>query len=322
MAFENNNYCNAAFLDTAQAFDKVWHKGLLYKLKRILPRQFYNLLKSYLNNRMFQVKVNDEATQLFPIKAGVPQGSVLGPILNLIYTADLPVMENIVNATFADDAAIVTSHKNAAAASFNLQKYLLRIQQWCKEWRITLNETKSVQVTFTLRRDTCPAVYLNEKPLPQQDKVKYLGMHLDRRLTWNEHIWTKRKQLNLKIRQMCWLLGRKSKLTIENKLLIYKTILKPLWTYGIQLWGSASNSNIEILERFQNKTLRNIVDAPWFVPNEQIRKDLQIKTVKEVVQIMVDSYKERLNNHPNQLASNLLKANSGKSRLKKYKYMF
>jgi hypothetical protein len=66
---------------------------------------------------------------------------------------------------------------------------------------------------------------------------------------------------------MYWLLGRKSKLSISNKLLIYKAILKPLWTYGIQLWGTASNSNIAILERFQSKVLRLIVNAPWYVPN-------------------------------------------------------
>jgi hypothetical protein len=67
--------------------------------------------------------------------------------------------------------------------------------------------------------------------------------------------------------KMYWLLGRKSKLSIINKLLFYKVILKPIWTYGIQLWGSASISSIEILERFQGKVLRMITDAPWYVPN-------------------------------------------------------
>jgi hypothetical protein len=66
---------------------------------------------------------------------------------------------------------------------------------------------------------------------------------------------------------MYWLLGHKSKLSIINKLLVYKVILKPVWTYGIQLWGSASISNIEILENFQGKVLRMITDAPWYVPN-------------------------------------------------------
>jgi hypothetical protein len=70
---------------------------------------------------------------------------------------------------------------------------------------------------------------------------------------------------------MNWLLRRKSQLSLSNKLLLYKTILKPIWTYGIQLWGTASTSIIEILERFQLKALRMIIDAPWHVPNTLIR---------------------------------------------------
>jgi hypothetical protein len=80
---------------------------------------------------------------------------------------------------------------------------------------------------------------------------------------------------------MYWLLRRKSKLSTSNKLLTYKTILKPIWTYGIQLWGTASTSNTEILEYFQSKTLRMIVVAPWYVANTVIRMDLQTQQLKK-----------------------------------------
>jgi hypothetical protein len=103
---------------------------------------------------------------------------------------------------------------------------------------------------------------------------------------------------------MYWLLGRKSKLSTSNKLLIYKTILKPIWTYGIQLWGTASNSNIEILERFQLKVLRLIVDAPWYVPNTVIRRDLQIPTVTEEIRRYSSQYSAHLSAHPNVLMVN------------------
>lgn len=109
------------------------------------------------------------------------------------------------------------------------------------------DKRSKIYITFTMRRDTCPSVTLNNKVLPQKDNVKYFGIHLDQRLTWKKHIWMKRKQLRLKLHKMYWLLGRKSKLLLENKVLLYKTILKRVWTYGIQLWGTASNSNIEIL---------------------------------------------------------------------------
>jgi hypothetical protein len=125
------------------------------------------------------------------------------------------------------------------------------------------NGSKSTHITFTTRRETCPQVHINNVQLSQTEEIRYLGLHLDRRLTWHKHIFTKRKQLRIAFTKMYWLLGRKTKLSINNKLLIYKIILKPIWAYGIQLWGTASTSNIEILERFQSKALRMITDAPW-----------------------------------------------------------
>jgi hypothetical protein len=103
------------------------------------------------------------------------------------------------------------------------------------------------------------------------------------------------------------LLGRKSQLSTTNELLLYKTILKPIWTYGIQLWGTASSSNIEILERFQYKVLHMIVNAPWYVPNSLIRRDLSCPTVKEEIRRYSSHYGDLLRTHPNHLAVNLLR---------------
>jgi retron-type reverse transcriptase len=91
---ELKKICTVAFLDVAQAFDRVWHLGLLYKLKKVLPTDYYLILKSYLSHRYFQTKVNFEISSYHPIQAGVPQGSVLGPILYLIFTADIPTTHN------------------------------------------------------------------------------------------------------------------------------------------------------------------------------------------------------------------------------------
>ena len=244
-------YCTAAFLDITQVFDKVWHTGLLYKLKKQLPHELYRLLKSYLENRHFYVNYQDERSKLQDIQSGIPQGSVLGPTLYLIYTADIPIAENTAMATFADDTALLAAHEDPEVASRLLQVGLHQIQNWLKLWRVRANESKSVQITFTTRKGKCPSVYLNNKPLPQVDSVKYLRIHLDKRLTWRSHIWAKRKQLCLKMRSMYWLIEKKSQLSAKNKILLYKTILKPIWTYGIQLWGTAKISNIQIIQRFQ-----------------------------------------------------------------------
>lgn len=312
-------FCSAAFLDISQAFDKVWHDGLLYKLKKNLPHHHFQILKSYLSNRHFLIKYQSASTDLYPIQSGVPQGSILGPILYLIYTSDLPTNSNATVATFADDTAILSSHADPTIASTNLQLNLDMIQNWLKKWRIKANETKSVHVTFTLRKDTCPPVHLNGCQLPQAEDAKYLGMHLDRRLTWRKHIFTKRKQLGIKLRQIHWLIGRKSQLSTENKLLLYKTIIKPIWTYGIQLWGSAADSNLEILQRFQNKVLREIVDAPWYMPNSVVQSDTRIVSIKEEIRNFSASYRERLLVHPNVLAKQLLEPSDEVRRLKRFR---
>jgi hypothetical protein len=98
---------------------------------------------------------------------------------------------------------------------------------------------------------------------------------------------------------MYWLLGRRSRLSLPNKLFLYKPILKPIWTYGIQLWGTASTSNIEMLERFQLKALCIIVDAPWYVLNNHILRDLQMPSVKEEICRYSNQYSTRLTTHPN-----------------------
>jgi hypothetical protein len=119
------------------------------------------------------------------------------------------------------------------------------------------------------------------------------------------HIFAKGKHLGITLSKMYWLVGRKIKLSISNKLLAYKVILKLIWRYGIPLWSSASISNIEILERFQGKVLRMITDAPWYVPNMVLRQDLQITSVKEEIHRVSTQYRDRLYTHPNNLTVHL-----------------
>jgi histone H2A len=117
---------------------------------------YYLILKSYLHNRRFQVKLVDSYTDLLPVNAGVLQGSVLGPLLYLLYTADLPTSPDATIVTFADDTAILATDPDPAIASEKLQTSLLAIQHWLTKWRLKANSSKSTHVTFTIRRATCP----------------------------------------------------------------------------------------------------------------------------------------------------------------------
>jgi hypothetical protein len=316
---ENKGVCSAVFLDVAQAFDRVWHKGLLHKLRSILPDHYYQLLKSYLTNRHFRVKHEDAYSELKSIKAGVPQGSVLGPVLYLLYINDMPTTSNSITATFADDTAVLAVGETVETSTKKLQSAVNKVATWTTKWRIELNESKSVHIDFTNKRITQQSIFINGAQVPYTNTAKYLGMNLDAKLRWKEHIKKKRDELNIKFRKMYWLLGRNSELSIHNKLLLYKQVLRPVWSYGIQLWGCASNSNIQVIQRYQNKVLKCIVNAPWYVRNSDLHRDLGIETVADITTKLANSHEMRLQNHINIEASRLLNVHNITRRLKRKK---
>jgi hypothetical protein len=121
-----------------------------------------------------------------------------------------------------------------------------------------------------------------------------------------EHVKKKREELGLKYRQMFWLMGRRSAVTMHNKLVVYRQILKPVWTYGIQLWGCTKPNNIAIIQRFQNKVLRTIFDAPWYVRNADLHRDLRMEMVTAEIKRFARKHEERLHHHDNVEAIQLL----------------
>ena len=142
-------------------------------------------------------------------------------------------------------------------------------------------------------------------------------MILERRMTWKRHIVDKSEQLESKLKKFYWLIGERSNLNVQSKIMLYKAILKPVWTYGIQLWGTTSNSNIEILQRFQLKTLRSLIEESWYVTNETIHHDLKISTVKEEISKFSNGYNMRVNNQQNPLVTQLLDTTDQIRRLKR-----
>jgi hypothetical protein len=130
------------------------------------------------------VKFKDEITSLRKTEAGVPQVSVLGPVLYLTYTSELPTSDNITSVTVANDTAILATHEDPEIASMKLQATINKIGDWAKKWRIKINQSRSTHITFTLRNITCPTGQRAHVHIPQKNGVKYLGMLLDRILTW------------------------------------------------------------------------------------------------------------------------------------------
>lgn len=319
-ALEEKKICSTVFLDVAQAFDKVWHEGLIHKLNKMLPKQYVEILTSYISDRTFRIKQEDEYSDLKDIKAGVPQGSVLGPILYLLYTSDIPALNDITVATFADDTALLAVDQDLEASMAKLQRECNKLIDWSKKWRIKLNELKSIHIIFTNKRIVePPPLIINGTIVPYENEAKYLGLTLDAKLRWKAHVKKKRTELGLKYKQYYWLLRRNSQLSLRNKVLIYNQILKPIWLYGIQLWGCTKDSNIKIIQTFQNKVLRNMVNAPWYVRNNDLHRDLAIPTVKEEIKKYAGRHEARLHQHVNAEALQLLDNQHLVRRLKRMK---
>lgn len=316
---EEKKVCSTVFLDVAQAFDKVWHEGLILKLRRMLPKSYADILQSYITDRVFRIRQEDAYSEINEIKAGVPQGSVLGPVLYLLYTSDIPELDNNTIATFADDTAIMGVGATHAEAAEKVQVAISKIHDWTVQWRIKLNETKSVHVNFTNKKEEYHPIVINNKIIPYENTAKYLGMTLDAKLRWKAHVKKKKDELELRYKRMYWLLGRHSTVTVHNKILLYKQVLMPVWTYGIQLWGCTKKSNIEIIQRFQNKVLRGIVNAPWYIRNDDLHRDLRIEFVNKVIQKFAEAHEQRLHHHVNVEAIQLLDNTDLVRRLKRKK---
>jgi hypothetical protein len=155
-----------------------------FKFKRILPSSYFKLLKSYLNEKQFETKINAENSCRFHIRSGVPQGGILGLPLYVLNTSDLPTSRETKLGTFADDTTIFETHEDLRITSLNLQKHLQIIEKWLKKWNIKVNESKSSHIKFTLRKGHCPAVNMNQIIIPQTEAVKYVRLHFDCRLKW------------------------------------------------------------------------------------------------------------------------------------------
>jgi len=177
-----------AFLDIVAAFDKVWHGGLLVKLFRAgVQGRMWRWIKAFLSDRSIRVSSSNCFSSWFTIGAGVPQGSVLGPLLFLVYLNDLPVVGSISVALFADDIAI-WSTANGRRGVVALNAALHKIYDWSLAWHVSFSISKSVYLVFSRRRaPSLPPVLLGPDPLPLSTSFPYLGVTLQPQYKWHSH---------------------------------------------------------------------------------------------------------------------------------------
>ena len=183
----------AIYLDISKYFDKIWHKGLLYKSKNDfgLSGKLFEWLASYLADRKHRVRINDTFSAYQTINAGCPQGSVLGPLLALIYLDGLSNRTQNDVLFFADDTSLYASHTTTdlRTTELSLQRDLDEIHKYGREWAITFNTTKTIQQTFSHKREhQKPKLTFGGDAIPIQDNHKHLGMTFSIDLRFHQHI--------------------------------------------------------------------------------------------------------------------------------------
>lgn len=284
-------------IDVAKAFDRVWHKALIKKLiQNNIPVDFIRILDMYLNNRTFQIRLNGKLSDKRPIRAGVPQGSLLGPILYIIYTSDFPINDKDLRsmvAFYADDTAIAVRSINPNKAINDLSEKMSDIEDWCCDNKIAINAEKS-NLMIIRRRKTRIKINNNlllfNKIVPIVTNADYLGLKLNHRLTWTNHVTKAINKTYAAVTALKPIMKKDTKLSIKLKRQLYMQCIRPILTYACPAWHNLKPTQLKRLETTQNKILRNMIGAPWFLPNKNIRKDLKIPTIEEYIKDLTTNF--------------------------------
>ena len=304
-SFQRRFHTVAIFLDVEQAFDTVWHHGLLYKLQQLrIPDAYIHLLASYLQQRTFRIKSGTSFSSMQPISAGVPQGSVLAPTLYSVYTQDLPLLPHCQYSLYADDTVIYTSHFNFQEACTRMQRALDLLTQWSTKWRIKINGSKSQFLVFTKRFPHITShLHIQGKLIPYSTTVKYLGITLDSRLTFRQHIENVRTKAFQRYMALYSLF--KSPASRSVKTLIYISYIRSFMTYCCEIWASAHPRHLQRLNGIQRAICRTISGAHYLINNTQLYSDLQLPMFSDHVKHLQATFKESLRHHPNPLLHDL-----------------
>ncbi|UYV67488.1 hypothetical protein LAZ67_5000882 [Cordylochernes scorpioides] len=287
-AMESKQLTGGIFFDISKAFDKVWHEALLYKMaKKNLPGDIIRMTKSFLCDRNLRVKVKDVLSTPRKIRAGVPQGSVIGPTFFNIFIDDYPCPNGMSLHLYADDAATLVSAFNLDTIYLKLQEALVFVNIWCDEWRVELNPQKTEAILFSDKRlkvkKPLEDLGYPDEPIKWKDSVRYLGVILDQHLTFQEHVQNRINLAKAAQHRLALFLGYKSKLSLHCKRTIYTSIIRPILTYGHPVFITANKTTLKKFESFENQVLKKIIGAPWFVRSSIIRKDLKLENINDFI---------------------------------------
>ena len=262
-AFNRSGATRAVALDISKAFDRVWHAGLLHKLKSYgISGQIFGLISSFLSNRRLRVVLDGKSSEEYPVNAGVPQGSILGPTLFLLYINDLPddVICNI--AIYAGDTTLYSKCNQASdlwqqlELASELESDLRDTVDWGRKWLVDFNAGKTQLVSFDRSKNTGAIdVKMDGSVLEDKTSFKMLGLTFSSKLDWGSYIVsiakTASKKIGALIRSMKFL-------SPEVALYLYKSTIRPCMEYCCHVWAGAPSCYLELLDKLQKRICRTV----------------------------------------------------------------
>ena len=286
-SFDDKMQTIGVFLDLSKAFDTINHSTLLKQLQHYGVRgQALEWFRNYLTGRKQFVAYKNSNSITQEMECGVPQGSVLGPLLFIIYTNDLPnALRYCRCVLFADDTTLYYSSRDLATAVRNITTDLENLTEWFKSNKLSLNIAKTNFMLFSKKHpkpnDDAINLSLANETINKVNSTKFLGMMIDDKLNWEVHLnYTKNKMSS-----GLYALNKSKHVLDQNHLrILYFSLIHPYLNYGSVLWGSAQQKYVHRLEIMQNKAMRVIQNLKYNSSAKPTYKKLKVLPIEQLCQ--------------------------------------
>ena len=289
---DTGNLAGMVFVDLKKAFDTVDHQILCRKLESygVLHKELA-WFGSYLSNRVQYCRVNGVDSQIENIDIGVPQGSCLGPLLFLVSINDLPrAVKNSTISMYADDTSLCFKSKDLSRLNEELNEDLSCLDAWLINNKLSLNvaKTQSMLVSTKVKRKNLDRssqhlqVKINGTELEVVSKIKYLGVLLDNCLDWKDQV----QAVSLKVSRGLGILKHAKKFLPFSALTsLYTSIVEPHFRYSCSVWGCAGTTEINWLQKLQNRAARIVTNSSFDTPSNKLIEKLGWKTINKLIDI-------------------------------------